>query len=232
MKIKKQKLTKEIYKWSTHTPVIQTFLKLIKPELAIELGVGRYSTPLFLNYPYAKKILHIDNEAGWLDVVKRENEKNIKNISEFRHHDLLPLGITSLKLLPSELNSIQKNEIEKYYNDFKNEVIKLNYKTSLIFTDGFASCRKATVDILTPITDVMIYHDAEKPVTYGYDKLEKTLYETHDEYVLETATSFTGFFIRKNLFNFEELKQELDNQISIYANSLGISKSDFNLVAK
>ena len=61
--------------------------------------------------------------------------------------------------LSDQLNESQKTAIDSYYTSLANEIKIMPYKSSLIFTDGFASCRKSTVDCLTGVTDVMIFHD-------------------------------------------------------------------------
>jgi len=231
MKIKNaNKLGKNFhYRWSTHQPVVKAMVKLIKPELIIELGVGRYSTPMFAKFD-AKKIIHIESERGWLDLVCKENSNVITDKSEFRHHDISNLGITSIKTLPSELTNEQKIKIDAYYNALATEIKTMPYKSSVFFTDGFAACRKSTIECLTSITDVMIFHDAEKPVAYGYDKLSLELYNTHDEYLLKTATSWTGFMIRKGLSNFNDLAILIDDEVNSYIAELGISKDGFELI--
>ena len=219
------------YRWSTHQPVVRAMVELINPELILELGVGRYSTPLFVRFP-AQKIIHVESEQGWLNLVKEENLGAITSKSEWRHHDIAPLGIESIKILPSQLNESQKTAIDNYYTSLANEIKIMPYKSSLIFTDGFASCRKSTVDCLTGVTDVMIFHDAEKPEEYGYDKLEPKLYETHDEYLLKTATSWTGFMIKKDIATESEIKSIIDKYVDIYIAELGIDRKGFELVKK
>lgn len=232
MKIKtpgKRGGVKFIFKWGSHQPVVNAMVELISPELIVELGVGRYSTPMFLKFN-AKKILHIDNDPGWLDLIKQENADIITEKSEFRLHDLSTVNIDKLSILITELDQDQKNFIDQYYKELNKEIKKMNYKSSLIFTDGFASCRKASVDILTKDTDTLIFHDAEEPATYGYDNLDKEIYKTHDEYLLKTSTSWTGFFIRKGIIDFENLNLLLDKHIDNFVNDLGIEKKGFELI--
>jgi hypothetical protein len=228
IKTPKKRGSEFIYKWSSHLPVVNAFLELLSPKLVVELGVGRYSTPYFLNYS-AKKTLHIDNEPGWLDLVQKENKDIIKNNNEFRLHDLSDLNIETLRVLPGELNDYQTTKIIEYYQKLSKE-IKSYDCTSMIFTDGFASCRKASVDVLTKDTDVMIFHDAEKPSAYGYDNLDKNIYITHREYLLKTKSSWTGFLVKKELFSYLELSKIIDKHVDVYVRNLEISKEGFELV--
>jgi|TARA_R110000744_G_scaffold379925_2_gene499198 hypothetical protein len=231
MKIKSAKKlgAKFHYKWSTHQPVTNAMLEVLKPELVVEIGTGRYSSPGLIT-SNALKTIHIDNEPGWIDLVKKENAEIITDKNEFRIHDIIPLGIASLKVLPSELNPMQKESIDNYHTELAAEIKAMNYKSTMIFTDGFASCRKSSVDLLTSGVDSMIFHDAEKPAAYGYDNLNKDLYNTHDEYLLRTAMSYTGFFVRKGIITFEDLKVIMDKHVNVYVESLGISKDGIELI--
>jgi hypothetical protein len=232
MKIKSAKKfgKKFHYKWSTHQPVISTMMEILKPELIIELGTGRYSSPGLISSTSALKTIHIDNDAEWIRLIQEENSHLITEKNEFRVHDVLSLGITSLKTLPSMLTLEQKTFIDQYHNNLAEEIKKMNFKSSMIFTDGFAACRKSSVDLLTDVSDSLIFHDAEKPQAYGYDNLNKDLYNTHDEYLLKTATSYTGFFVRKGIISFEDLNTIMNKHINVYIKNLDISKDKFELI--
>ena len=232
MKIKSaKKFGKQFhYKWSTHQPVISTMMEILKPELIIELGTGRYSSPGLISSTSALKTIHIDNDAEWIRLIQEENSHLITEKNEFRVHDVLSLGITSLKTLPSMLTLEQKTFIDQYHNNLAEEIKKMNFKSSMIFTDGFAACRKSSVDLLTGVSDSLIFHDAEKPQAYGYDNLNKDLYNTHDEYLLKTATSYTGFFVRKGIISFEDLNTIMNKHINVYIKNLDISKDKFELI--
>jgi hypothetical protein len=191
MKIKtpgKRGGVKFIFKWGSHQPVVNAMVELISPELIVELGVGRYSTPMFLKFN-AKKILHIDNDPGWLDLIKQENADIITEKSEFRLHDLSTVNIDKLSILITELDQDQKNFIDQYYKELNKEIKKINYKN-----------------------------------------LDKEIYKTHDEYLLKTSTSWTGFFIRKGIIDFENLNLLLDKHIDNFVNDLGIEKKGFELI--
>jgi hypothetical protein len=231
MKIKSAKKTDVVfhYKWSTHQPVINAMLEILTPELVIEIGTGRYSSPGLITSS-ALKTIHIDNDPGWIALVKKENSHLITKKNEFRIHNLSLLGISNLKLLPSELTLTQKESIDEYHTALANEIKTMNYKPTMVFTDGFAACRKSSVDLLTSGVDTLIFHDAEKPIAYGYNNFNKDLYNTHDEYLLKTATSWTGFFVRKGIITFENLSTIIDKYVNTYVKSLGISKDGFELL--
>lgn len=213
------------YRWSSHQPVINTILELLNPKLIIELGVGTYSTPLLLN-SNAIKTIHIDNDSGWIDLVKKENNISIKN--DFRTH-ILDNNI-NLKIPLKDLSQNQKSRIANYYNELLKEINEINYRPSVIFTDGFTCCRKLSIDILTKSVDVMIYHDAEHPELYGYDNLDTSINDSYEQYILQTATSWTGFFIRKGLIDTDTLNSTMDKYVKQYIENLDISADGFNFL--
>jgi len=53
----------EDYGWSTHRPLIQAILDAFSPQFVLELGMGVYSTPIFMDYK---------PEAYWGSLVSRE----------------------------------------------------------------------------------------------------------------------------------------------------------------
>jgi hypothetical protein len=229
MKIKSiKKLGKKFhYKWSTHQPVIDAILEILNPDLIIELGTGRFSSPRLLKSNVLKTI-HIDNDSNWINLIKKENANLITNKNEFRVHELSEASHNSILL--NDITPKQLTEIQDYYIKLANEIELINPKSSMIFTDGFACCRQLSVNILTNKVDSMIFHDAEKPEIYGYNNLNKEINNTHDEYLLKTATSYTGFFIRKGIISFDKLSIILDNHIDAYIKELDISKKGFELI--
>ena len=49
------------YAWSSHQPVIRMALKVFKPKFILELGIGRYSTPIFLKEKCEKAFIENDS---------------------------------------------------------------------------------------------------------------------------------------------------------------------------
>jgi hypothetical protein len=215
-----------VYKWSSHVPVINTMLEILNPELIVELGIGYFSTPLFFE-SNAKKILHIENDKTWLSTVKEKYKNKIENKSEFRYHNMG--NIDPAKEL-KYISQIQKKEIEKYYRELSIEIKAMNYKSVLMFIDGFTCCRRLSIDMLTNDSQIAIYHDANRPVLYDYCNIKKDLYKIYDNYILKTATTHTGFFIKKNLIEQTKLFNIMDKHIHNYVKEINITKEGFELI--
>ena len=215
-----------VYRWSTHVPVVNTILEILNPELIVELGIGHFSSPLFFN-SNAKKIIHIENDKNWLSIIKKEYLNKIDNRSEFRHHILNNINLS--KHL-NDLSQNERKEIENYYSNLSSEIKTMNFKTALMFTDGYTSTRRLSIDILTKDFQVVIYHDAEEPKTYDYYNIKKELYESYDNYILKTIRTHTGFFIKKNYVEQNTLKTIMNKNIHNYVKSINVNNEGFELI--
>ena len=208
------------YRWSSHTPVIYTALELIKPELVVELGMGFFSSPIFFKSD-AKKTIHVENTQEWIDLIKDKHKDIIdESKSEFLYQNV---GDVKLQTKYVELNDEQKKSIDVYYNDLSSKISKMNYNGKLMFTDGFTALRRPSIDILTNDFDMTIYHDAEDTENYDYNNIDESLKEQNDHYLLKTATTYTGFFIKKDSYDKEQLKQIMNKSVERYAREINIS---------
>jgi hypothetical protein len=208
------------YRWSSHTPVIYTALELLKPELIVELGMGFFSSPIFFKSD-AKKTIHVENTQEWIDLIKDKHKDIIdESKSEFLYQNV---GKINLATKYFELSNEQKKEIDFYYNDLSSKISKMNYNGKLVFTDGFTALRRPSIDILTNDFDMAIYHDAEDTETYDYKNIEESLKEQNDHYLLKTATTYTGFFIKKDSYDKEQLNEIMNKSVERYAKEINIS---------
>ena len=57
------------YKWGSNIPVIKTIMEFFNPSGVLELGIGKYSTPLL--YSYNKKLISIETDGDWINSVKK-----------------------------------------------------------------------------------------------------------------------------------------------------------------
>lgn len=229
VKVKTQKNSGKTftYRWSSHKPVIYTALELIKPEFILELGMGHFSSPIFLNSS-AKKTIHIDNIPEWIEMVKEKNLDIIdNNKSEFIHQDLN--GITLAQRYYS-LSQQQKDDINNYYKELSSKVKTMNYNGKLMFTDGFTALRRASIDILTNDFDMAIYHDAEDTETYDYQNISKKLSDKNDHYVLKTKTTWTGFFLKKDSYDKSKLKDIMNQSVERYIKEINETKDGIELI--
>jgi hypothetical protein len=216
------------YRWSTHVPVINTIIEILKPYLIVELGVGFFSTPLLLKSK-AQKTIHIENQEYWLQHIQDIHKNLLNEKNEFLLHSLHK----SVELVTpeKELNEEIKQNIIQYYLNLSDKIKNMNYKKSMLVIDNYTCTRKISLDILTNCFNVVVYHDAEDEI-YNYKNLDKSLFENYDNYILETPRTDTGIFIKKNTIKEEELKKVLNTYINNYTNDLSISKEGFNLTKK
>lgn len=182
------------FKWSSHTPVLQTAIELLQPELIVELGVGYFSSPIFLGSS-AKKIMHIENDKSWLDLISNEYKDSIS--SEFIFHEIH--GKVKKSTHYNSLSNDAKQELTAYYKLLNNTVSSSTHSSKFLFVDHFACARTVAINELADAFDMIAYHDAETPDEYNYTSLDTTLYNKFDHYVLKTQSTWTGFYIKKNL---------------------------------
>jgi len=215
-----------IFKWSSHQPLINAGIKILNPELIVELGIGYYSTPL-LNSSNAGKIIHIENEKEWLEIVQKEDIFSQKN--DFRHHFLGEQINKSTS--QSVISEDQKESIVEYYKSLKNEILNLNYTKRMLFVDHFTCARALSINTLYSVFDIIIYHDAEYPEIYNY-VFDSDIKKSHDHYVFCPESSHTGIFLRHNLSSYDTIVTILKEEFEKYALGLNIKNTKFDLIKK
>lgn len=216
---------KKQFKWSSHNPVIMTALDLLQPDFVLELGVGNFSTPLLLG-SQAKMIWHVENDRPWLDHVQQTF--NIDSRSHFRYHDISDRvnKSTAWSSLPPDLQATQ----HAYYENLAAEVSRVDMHVRLLFVDHFTCVRTLAINHLAPQFDWVIYHDAETPEVYEYHKIDSTLFDSFDHYVLQTASSWTGMLIRRGLTQAEKLQSTMLHNCKTFGGKFGRSLDEFALV--
>lgn len=211
---------KKEFAWSSYTPVVNMALEVLKPNLIVELGVGNFSSPIFIESG-AQKTIHIENDKGWFDLVKSKFSSSSK--SEIIYH-FLGNGIkkdTNLKSLSSDALI----SITEYYENLKKEIVKTS-SPRLLFVDQFASVRTISINILAKEFDFIIYHDAEHPEEYNYQDLDTSLLNNFKHYTLKTPSTWTGFYIRKNFVS-TDLEYKMLNYAEVFGKKYNIPRSMF-----
>lgn len=214
---------KKIFKWSSHTPVLNAAIKVIQPKLIVELGIGNFSTPLLINSP-AEKTFHIENDLEWFNKITQELSYSEKN--NFIYHEIDPLINKSVGL--NNLNDPVKNKIISYYSDLKEQLRSYNNSPKLLFVDQFTCARVLSINILSEVFDIIIYHDAEHPDIYNYEKIDKDLLQNFNHYRLINPGAWTGFLIKKNLKN-EEFISSIINEAEIFGKTFDVPSSEFKV---
>jgi len=139
----------DTWDWKTHQPMIRAAIELYSPKFVLELGMGTFSTPLFLEY--SMEFLSIENDIEWWNYMR--DHYKFKSI----FHPLDD-GITIGTRL-FQLNPIQKWRFFHYYEDLKLPEIR----PSLLFVDQWTCNRTMSINALKPRFDIIIYHDCQPP---------------------------------------------------------------------
>lgn len=215
---------KKQFKWSSHNPVIMTALDLLRPSLVVELGVGNFSTPLFLASS-ATKIWHIENDRPWLDHVLEHFK--VDDRSDFRYHEISDRvnKSTAWSTLPTDLQAAQHT----YYTGLAHEISQIDITPRLLFVDHFTCVRTLSINLLANQFDWVIYHDAETPEVYGYQEIDRDLGHDFDQYELRTSSSWTGMLIRRDRIDSSQLHARMMANCETFGRSYGRSIAEFCL---
>lgn len=194
MFVLEQESTQLDWRWSTHQPLIETVLSVLRPSLIVELGGGLYSTPFFIGYD-SDKFICIENDKDWFEELSRGVE--LSNKLEIRLHDL-GAGINKVTF-KKDLSNLSKTKIETYYLEFAKEVEAIELDVKFLFVDNFACCRSIALNILSRSFDILAYHDCQPEGIQWYEYyFTNHLKKKFHHYYLQTPDSWTGIFISKN----------------------------------
>lgn len=198
------------YSWSTHSPLINSLIKITNPELILELGLGIHSTPVFLQ-SNAKKLIFIENDKNWFDHMSKEFNFDDRCYLEF--HNLGEEIVLGTKL--KELSENQKKTIIAYYNELSKKVG--NYKTKFLFVDNFACARNLAINTLCHSFDIIVYHDCQPKGIKWYEyQFEKSIYDQYNNYILKCNSAWTGCFVKKTVEVQEQLRDVIKTEIKEY----------------
>lgn len=146
--MKNQTLGVSTSEWTTHQPLIQSVMEVYKPRFILELGMGNFSTPFFINK--GAQYLGVENDEKWIDHLKN----NLGNMDTI-FHDLGPNVKLGTHLY--EINDEQKTSIINFYKSLKYPDLKPN----VLFVDQFTCCRTLSINTLGNDFDVIMYHDCQ-----------------------------------------------------------------------
>jgi len=183
----------------SHQPLIKAVMELYLPGFILELGVGLYSTPVFLNYK--TKYMGVENDLTWVDHMKEKYNINIL------HHNLPDVTIwNQLK----DLTEAQRTNICLYYKNLK----VLNIHPRLLFVDQWASCRVLSINTIGNKFDLIIYHDSESAGSdFNYYNLIEL--KGFKKYTLRSSNAWTTLLV-KNDKGFDLLNEKILSYIADY----------------
>jgi len=200
------------YSWSTHIPLLNAILDVFNPQLILELGMGLYSTKLFLDYN-PKRLICIEQDKKWMNYIKDMYAINDSDVAMHYMHDDIKIG-TFLRQLTAE----QKEEISRYYRLVGRVTTSNSLTPRLLFVDNYTCCRTIAINALYEHFDVIVYHDCEpNAAIYCYEyKFDENLLINYNHYILRTPRSWTGCFVRREFNNYSELESDIEPYIEQY----------------
>jgi hypothetical protein len=209
------------YAYSTHQPILNWILSHFQPFLAVEIGVGYFSTPLLFKWQIPA-VFHIENDEAWLDKIEALKPDGYQG--SFVLHKIgdrvNDQGIRWKALTPEEQNCITWFYEGLNFGQYKNP--------RLLFVDGYACCRMKAMEILKDQFDFIVYHDAELTGQLANDYNFSTGFEDFRHYVLKSPRTWTGILIRKgihiehiNLWHWVSLYEKENNiKMELYERSI------------
>lgn len=177
------------YKWGSNIPVIKTIMEFFIPIGVLELGAGRFSTPLL--YQYNKKLISIETDSVWIEAVKKTIEP--RNNFQIIHHDLGIQHKTKFNQISEEI----KQECVDFYKQY------ISPELEFLFIDHVSGLRASSLLALFDKFKYVAYHDAEPAQfkNYNYQILTKEKSKNYIHMMSQTPLVHTGILIHKDYKN-------------------------------
>ncbi|MFA5758315.1 MAG: hypothetical protein WC942_02930 [Clostridia bacterium] len=187
--------------WRTHQPLIHWVMTALSPELVVELGMGCYSTPLFLKYS-PKQLICVENDLEWMRYVQKKYK--FKTSYSVLFHEVPGISIGTL---PMDLSIDTRNAVIEYYQNLKAKFESAEHR--ILFIDNFTAFRQLALTYLCGGMDAIIFHDCEPNGVEVYD-YDLTGITGFDLYILKSPSSWTGLLLCQRLGIMEDqLRKEI-----------------------
>jgi len=177
------------YRWGSNRPVLKTIMNFFNPSGILELGVGKYSTPLL--YQYNKKLISIETDGDWIETVKKiiEPRDNFQII----HHKLGIHFKTKFKFISEKI----KQECVEFYKQY------ITPDLEFLFVDHVSGLRASSLVALFDKFKYIAYHDAEPEQFKGYNYQILTKEKSKDYIHLMNRTPLvnTGILIHNDFLD-------------------------------
>jgi hypothetical protein len=181
----KRRLVNLEFEYGTHLPVLKSIVEVFQPRGVLELGAGKFSTPLF--YHQVEKVVTVETDHKWIQEVARMLPP--RDHFSLLHHCVPHLtSKTRFGAIPQHT----KDRCVKHYQ----EIIKHNPALDFLFIDHISGLRAFTLFALYDQFDFVVYHDAEDK-GYGYEEFPRFDNGDFLHHVLRAYIPHTGFLIRK-----------------------------------
>jgi hypothetical protein len=171
------------WEWASHQPMIDAVMMIYHPRFVLELGIGHFSTPLFLKYASCEWAGY-ESDPAWITQI--ETTYGV----DPGFHDV---GNITLATKYENLTNDQIQDAMRFYDK-----IPIPEKSPrLLFVDQFDCLRMISINALREKFDLIIYHDCNPAsVEYHYNLINKTGFAS---YYLQTPLAWTGLMVRKDI---------------------------------
>jgi hypothetical protein len=169
--------------WTSHQPLIQSVMDFYKPKFILELGMGNFSTPFFINK--GATYLGIENDEKWIEHLK-ENLGDMNTI----FHNLGPNIKLGTHLY--EISDEMKSSITEFYRN----LIFPEDKPNLLFVDQYTCCRTLSLNALGNKFDIIMYHDCQPAgiTWYNYNLINLQGFQI---FTLKSDISWTRLMVKE-----------------------------------
>lgn len=171
--------------YATHIPVLESIGSVIAPRTILEMGCGKYSTPLFCDpnvYPDAS-VFSWDTDGGWIDTIQKQLGKNAPKSMV---HVLIPMA-----------RYAEYSFLEPFELIFVDDSDSLELRSSTIRTVAKKKLKNS----------IVVIHDYEQPLYQeAAEDFEHILVYTN--FVPHTAIAWNGNTLSKQ--NIRSLKEQIE----------------------
>lgn len=200
----KKRAINAAFEYGTHLPVSRALIEVFKPKGVLELGAGKFSTPLF--YQKVKKLVTIETDATWIGEVAKIVPP--RDGFELIHHSVKLSSKTRARSISQKV----KDECVAFYRNAMARHSGLDY----LFIDQVSGLRAFTLFSLYRQFEFVVYHDAEDK-GYGYEQFADCDNGEYFHFLMSTYIPFSGILIhRKHAAKMAEFKQALERHALAY----------------
>ena len=190
-------MNKQQIRWSSHTPINKSILRVFDITGVLELGIGYYSTPMF--FRNAKKVVGVETDLEWIN-------KMSSDLQQDENHRLVHQQMPKRVKRPTRRKELTEQELL----DARNFMLSMvESDLNFLFIDCISSLRWEALTHLYTKFDVITFHDYQPPGIHNHycDGL-LNLSDDYEMFIDKTYISHTGLLLHKNVVGkFDELKR-------------------------
>lgn len=214
------------YNWeySSHSPILKYFVNELPIAIAVEHGIGLYSTPFLKFAENYKGFEESDDFRNYMVAQGVCTDNNVRKLQ-------VPQGV-ELFTTYDALSDEQRYELSTIYyyvrGTLETELSRLK-GLKLLLVDGYACSRRMWLGAIAKMFDIVIIHDTEEGSYeyYNYDFKENERFDLWMRYTAITPVTHTTILARPAVdINLLKMKEYLND----YADFVGLQHSDMDII--